>query len=75
VTGYELLGEIGAGGMGVVYRARDVAVKLLHPRFEAGDAASRRFLDDGGHPVVQWLREIVGGHVRIATVSSGPEGP
>jgi serine/threonine protein kinase len=39
--GYELLDEIGHGGMGVVYRARDtaldrdVAVKLLSERYPA----------------------------------------
>lgn len=42
---YELLGELGAGGMGAVYRAhrkgvdKTLALKKLHARF-AGDAAS-----------------------------------
>jgi serine/threonine protein kinase len=52
VPGYELLEEIGRGGMGVVYRARDlsldrdVAVKLLPDRYPAGSPEARRFLDE-----------------------------
>jgi hypothetical protein len=52
VPGYELLDEVGRGGMGVVYRARDlafgrdVAVKLLQDRFSAGGVAARRFAEE-----------------------------
>ena len=48
--GYEVLQQIGAGGMGVVYRARQVtldrlvAVKVLHPRLAADAAFVERFL-------------------------------
>jgi tetratricopeptide (TPR) repeat protein len=50
--GYELLGEIGRGGMGVVYRARDaaldrdVAVKLLTEHYPADAPVVRRFLNE-----------------------------
>src|SRR6516165_4388027 len=47
--GYELQDQIGRGGMGVVYRARetaldrDVAVKLLSDRYSADSPAAQRF--------------------------------
>ena len=50
--GYELLDQIGHGGMGVVYRARDaaldrdVAVKLLSDHFPADSPAAQRFLGE-----------------------------
>jgi eukaryotic-like serine/threonine-protein kinase len=50
--GYELHGEIGSGGMGVVYRARDleltrdVAVKILQPQFAPDSPTARRFVDE-----------------------------
>jgi serine/threonine protein kinase len=50
--GYELRDEIGSGGMGVVYRARDtaldrdVAVKLLAERYPADSPAAQRFLSE-----------------------------
>src|SRR5262249_1929981 len=50
--GYDLRDEIGRGGMGVVYRARDttldrdVAVKLLSDRYPADSPAARRFLSE-----------------------------
>ncbi len=68
--GYELLEEVGHGGMGVVYRAReiafdrDVAVKFLQGRFQADSPAARRFLDEARitgqlqHPAIPPVHHI-----------------
>ncbi|QJX00109.1 protein kinase domain-containing protein [Frigoriglobus tundricola] len=70
IPGYTIEAEIARGGMGVVYRARelaldrDVAIKLLRDRFSADSAAARRFLDEARitgqlqHPAIPPVHHI-----------------
>src|SRR5262245_35755216 len=80
-SGYELLDEIGRGGMGVVYRARDVAlardvaVKLLSDRYPADSHPAQRFLNEAritgqlqhpGIPAVHQVGTLADGRPFIA---------
>ncbi len=68
--GYELLGELGRGGMGVVYKARQVslhrlvAIKMIRAGDEAGPAELKRFHTEAEaaagvqHPHVVQVYEI-----------------
>src|SRR5437899_1001557 len=70
LDGYELVGEIGRGGMGVVYRARDlvlgraVAIKVLSDHYSSDSSAARRFVDEARitaqlqHPSIPAVFEV-----------------
>ncbi len=67
---YRIVEKIGAGGMGVVYRAkderldRDVAVKVLPPGLLSDEAARKRFRNEAlalarlNHPNIETLHEF-----------------
>src|SRR3974390_752256 len=67
---YEILGELGTGGMGVVYKARDahldrlVAIKVLPPGRVADAERKRRFVQEAkaasalNHPNIITVHDI-----------------
>jgi tetratricopeptide (TPR) repeat protein/tRNA A-37 threonylcarbamoyl transferase component Bud32 len=73
IAGYEVLGELGRGGMGVVYRCLDIdlqrhlAVKVLQEQFRDDADLKRRLLDEARimgrlqHPGVAPVHEV--GHL------------
>jgi tetratricopeptide (TPR) repeat protein len=80
-AGFDLLEEVGRGGMGVVYRARDlaldreVAVKVLQDRFAPGSATAVRFVEEAritaqlqhpGIPAVYQVGALPGGRPFLA---------
>jgi Tfp pilus assembly protein PilF len=70
VPGYEILGELGRGGMGLVLRARDpdfgrsLAVKVLLPEAREQPGAAERFLEEARltgrlqHPGIPPVHEL-----------------
>src|SRR5262249_34943518 len=69
-AGYEVLGELGSGGMGAVFRVRDprlrrdLALKLLRPQHAARADLRQRFLEEAQiagqlqHPGIVPIHEL-----------------
>jgi serine/threonine protein kinase/tetratricopeptide (TPR) repeat protein len=76
LDGYEILGELGRGAMGVVYKARQrglrrlVALKMLHPGTTASPQSRRRFHGEAEqlarlrHPNIVQIHEVGEQHGR-----------
>ena len=85
-AGYELRGQIGTGGMGVVYEALDkalmrtVAVKVMRPELTADAQARQRFLEEARtvaglhHPAIVDIHAIVEDRAGLCMIFERIEG-
>src|SRR5437867_7349057 len=83
IAHYRIVGPLGAGGMGEVYRAqdqtleRDVALKILPPELVQSEERVRRFVLEAksasslNHPHIVTIYEI--GQDRVRSGESDPE--
>jgi eukaryotic-like serine/threonine-protein kinase len=85
ISHYRIVGPIGAGGMGEVYRAqdqsleRDVALKILPPELVQSEERVRRFVLEAksasslNHPHIITIYEIGQDRVHTAVATAQPE--
>ena len=82
VEKYEIIGEIGHGGMATVYRARDtrldreVALKVMHPHLQGSREAKQRFAREAvtvariRHPSILEIYDYSGEDSEIAFIAT-----
>ena len=86
-TGYEIIRELGRGGMGRVYLARqeklnrEVALKVLTSQVDLGDQGMQRFLQEGRalaslqHPNIVRVIDVIAEHNLLYLVLEFIRGP
>ena len=82
VEKYEIIGEIGHGGMATVYRARDtrldrlVALKVMHPHLQGAKEARQRFAREAvtvarlHHPSILEIYDYSGEESEVRFIST-----
>ncbi|MBT6723102.1 MAG: protein kinase [Planctomycetaceae bacterium] len=78
IPGYEFISELGRGGMGIVYKARDrklkrlVAVKMIRSGSNAGKAERLRFQAEAEAVAQLHHNNIVDIYMKLANMTIGP---